>query len=93
MVALLARTPSSPVLPGRCLDSSPRFIADRVSSGIGLETSILFAKEGASVLLSDISQPALEKAAAKVKQLVPNAPRVEIFVSLSLVLSIKPTPH
>jgi NAD(P)-dependent dehydrogenase (short-subunit alcohol dehydrogenase family) len=54
-----------------------------MSSGIGLETSILFAKEGASVLLSDISQPALEKAAAKVKQLVPNAPRVEIFVSLS----------
>lgn len=49
------------------------------AGGIGLETSILFAKEGASVLLSDISQPALEKAAAKVKQLVPNAPRVEIF--------------
>ncbi|KAL6362984.1 hypothetical protein LRP88_02384 [Fusarium phalaenopsidis] len=45
------------------------------AGGIGLETSILFAKEGASVLLSDISQPALEKAAAKVKQLVPNAPR------------------
>lgn len=49
-------------------------------SGIGLETSILFAKEGASILMSDISQPALEKAAAKVKQLVPNAPRVEILV-------------
>ncbi|KLO81139.1 short-chain alcohol dehydrogenase [Fusarium fujikuroi] len=47
--------------------------------GIGLETSILFAKEGASILMSDISQPALEKAAAKVKQLVPNAPRVEIL--------------
>lgn len=30
--------------------------------------------------MSDISQPALEKAAAKVKQLVPNAPRVEILV-------------
>jgi len=49
-------------------------------SGIGLETSILFAKEGASILMSDISQPALEKAAAKVKQLVPDAPRVEILV-------------
>ncbi|KAK2936835.1 Short-chain dehydrogenase/reductase SDR [Fusarium oxysporum f. sp. vasinfectum] len=47
--------------------------------GIGLETSILFAKEGASILMSDISQPALEKAAAKVKQLVPDAPRVEIL--------------
>lgn len=53
------------------------------SSGIGLETSILFAKEGASVLMSDISQPALEKALAKVKQLVPHARRVEIVVSIS----------
>ncbi|KAH6980891.1 hypothetical protein BGZ61DRAFT_475780 [Ilyonectria robusta] len=49
------------------------------AGGIGLETSILFAKEGASVLMSDISLPALEKAAAKVKQLVPDAARVEIF--------------
>ncbi|CEJ90399.1 Putative Short-chain dehydrogenase/reductase family protein [[Torrubiella] hemipterigena] len=48
------------------------------AGGIGLETAILFAKEGASVLLSDISTPALEKALAKVKQLVPNAPRVEV---------------
>lgn len=30
--------------------------------------------------MSDVSQPALEKAAAKVKQLVPNAARVEILV-------------
>jgi NAD(P)-dependent dehydrogenase (short-subunit alcohol dehydrogenase family) len=52
--------------------------------GIGLETSILFAKEGASVLMSDISQPALAKAIAKVQQLVPMAPRLEIMV--------KPTP-
>jgi len=47
------------------------------AGGIGLETSILFAREGASVLMSDISEPALEKALAKVKQLVPNAARVE----------------
>jgi NAD(P)-dependent dehydrogenase (short-subunit alcohol dehydrogenase family) len=45
--------------------------------GIGLETSILFAREGASVLMADISEPALEKALAKVKQLVPQAVRVE----------------
>ncbi|KAH7126383.1 hypothetical protein B0J13DRAFT_148129 [Dactylonectria estremocensis] len=49
------------------------------AGGIGLETSILFAREGASILMSDISLPALEKAAAKVKQLIPDAPRVEIF--------------
>jgi NAD(P)-dependent dehydrogenase (short-subunit alcohol dehydrogenase family) len=42
-------------------------------SGIGLETSILFAREGASVLMCDISAPALEKALAKVKEIVPNA--------------------
>jgi hypothetical protein len=57
-------------------------------SGIGLETSILFAKEGANVLLSDVSQPALDKAVAKVKQLVPNAGRVETKVLLQ-----PPPPH
>lgn len=30
--------------------------------------------------MTDISQPALEKALAKVKQLVPRAPRIEILV-------------
>jgi len=43
------------------------------AAGIGLETSILFAREGASVLMCDISAPALEKALAKVKEIVPNA--------------------
>ena len=46
-------------------------------SGIGLETTILFAREGASVLMADISAPALEKALAKVKEVVPSAPRLE----------------
>ncbi|KAI0393065.1 hypothetical protein F5Y17DRAFT_433981 [Xylariaceae sp. FL0594] len=50
------------------------------AGGIGLETSILFAKEGANVLMADISGPALEKAKAKVLQLVPNAGRVETIV-------------
>uniref|UniRef100_L2FWF4 Short-chain dehydrogenase reductase family protein n=1 Tax=Colletotrichum fructicola (strain Nara gc5) TaxID=1213859 RepID=L2FWF4_COLFN len=43
------------------------------AGGIGLETSILFAKEGASVMMADISAPALDKAKAKVIQLVPTA--------------------
>ncbi|KAI8958325.1 NAD(P)-binding protein [Daldinia sp. FL1419] len=47
------------------------------AGGIGLETSILFAKEGANVLMVDISGPALEKARAKVLQLVPQVGRVE----------------
>ncbi|KAK8104495.1 NAD(P)-binding protein [Apiospora kogelbergensis] len=50
------------------------------AGGIGLETSILFAKEGASILMTDVSEPALAKAKAKVTQLVPNAPRVETMV-------------
>jgi NAD(P)-dependent dehydrogenase (short-subunit alcohol dehydrogenase family) len=55
-------------------------LSTRVNSGIGLETSILFAKEGANVLMADISAPALEKAKAKLLQLVPNASRVETTV-------------
>ncbi|KAI8627807.1 hypothetical protein F5Y19DRAFT_155753 [Xylariaceae sp. FL1651] len=50
------------------------------AGGIGLETSILFAKEGANVLMADISGPALEKAKAKLLQLVPNASRVETII-------------
>ncbi|KAI0384418.1 NAD(P)-binding protein [Hypomontagnella monticulosa] len=50
------------------------------AGGIGLETSILFAKEGANVMMVDISGPALEKAKAKVLQLVPNASRVETMI-------------
>uniref|UniRef100_A0A0B7KQS6 Glucose 1-dehydrogenase n=1 Tax=Bionectria ochroleuca TaxID=29856 RepID=A0A0B7KQS6_BIOOC len=52
-------------------------IVTGAGGGIGLETCILFAKEGANVLMADISEPALEKALAKVKQLVPGAGRVE----------------
>jgi len=48
-----------------------------VFSGIGLETSILFAKEGANVLMTDLQPAALETAVKKVLQLVPNAGRVE----------------
>lgn len=55
-------------------------IVTGAAGGIGLETSILFAKEGASVLMADISAPALEKALAKVKILVPGAVRVETIV-------------
>ncbi|EED19641.1 short-chain dehydrogenase/reductase family protein, putative [Talaromyces stipitatus ATCC 10500] len=47
------------------------------AGGIGLETSILFAREGASVLMADISEPALATALAKVKSLAPSSARVE----------------
>lgn len=48
--------------------------------GIGLETCILFAREGANVVMADISAPALEKASDKLKQLVPSHHKVETFV-------------
>lgn len=47
--------------------------------GIGLETTILFAREGASVLMADLSQPALDTALAKVHSHVPSPPRLETF--------------
>ncbi|KXJ93690.1 NAD(P)-binding protein [Microdochium bolleyi] len=50
------------------------------AGGIGLETAILFAKEGANVLLADISAPALDKAKAKVKQLVPSVGSLESII-------------
>ncbi|RDA88347.1 hypothetical protein CP532_5634 [Ophiocordyceps camponoti-leonardi (nom. inval.)] len=68
----MASTASSGRLAGK------NAVITGAAGGIGLETSILFAKEGANVLLADISGPALEKALAKVKQLVPSAARVEV---------------
>lgn len=53
------------------------YFIDVSISGIGLETTILFAREGASVLMADISVPALEKASVTVREHVPYANRVE----------------
>ncbi|OQV01978.1 hypothetical protein CLAIMM_07245 [Cladophialophora immunda] len=61
--------------PGRLAGKNA--IITGAAGGIGLETTILFAREGASVLMADISEPALERAVAKVKELVPNPPRLE----------------
>lgn len=49
--------------------------------GIGLETTILFAREGASVLMADISEPALATALEKVHTLLPSHPRIETIRS------------
>ncbi|KAI1626883.1 glucose 1-dehydrogenase [Exophiala viscosa] len=60
--------------PGRLAGKNA--IITGAAGGIGLETTILFAKEGASVLMTDISEPALAKAIEKVKEIVPDAPRL-----------------
>ncbi|KAJ4297476.1 hypothetical protein N0V90_005368 [Kalmusia sp. IMI 367209] len=51
------------------------------AGGIGLETCILFAREGANVLLSDISGPALDKAIEKLKAAVPDAKKLETKIT------------
>jgi len=51
------------------------------AGGIGLETSILFVREGASVLLVDISEPALTRAISRVHELLPSPlSKAETFV-------------
>ena len=51
---------------------SLHFHSHTFDSGIGLETTILFLREGASVLMTDISESGLSKAMAKAKELSPH---------------------
>lgn len=53
--------------------SGKNCIITGAAGGIGLETSILFAQNGANVLLSDVNAPALSTALERVKSLVPDA--------------------
>ena len=51
------------------------------AGGIGLETTILFLREGCSVLMADISQPALDAAVKKIAKVLPNGhPRVTTII-------------
>ncbi|KAL7267129.1 hypothetical protein RUND412_010296 [Rhizina undulata] len=59
--------------------SGKNCIVTGAAGGIGLESAILLAKNGASVLMADVNAAALEKALATVKELVPADARVETF--------------
>ncbi|KAG9034321.1 hypothetical protein FRB95_013357 [Tulasnella sp. JGI-2019a] len=58
-------------------------------SGIGLETSLLFAQEGADLVLADINLPAVESVSALIKERYPNAKARPIKCDVSKEAEIK----
>lgn len=54
-----------------CAYASHRYLI--LGSGIGLESSILFAQEGATVLLVDVNLEGAQKAVDLIKKRLPNA--------------------
>ncbi|EGO01632.1 hypothetical protein SERLA73DRAFT_177048 [Serpula lacrymans var. lacrymans S7.3] len=58
-------------------------------SGIGLESSLLFAQEGANVLLADINLAAVEKATALVQQRFPNIKALAVKADVGKEADIK----
>lgn len=58
-------------------------------SGIGLESSILFAQEGAHVLLADVNEEAAKKGAALITDRYPNVKATAVKVDVSKESDIK----
>jgi len=68
-------------MPGRLAHKSA--IITGAGSGIGLESSILFAQEGANVLLVDVNFAAAEKAAKLVQERSPNTRAIPFKADVS----------
>ncbi|KIO27091.1 hypothetical protein M407DRAFT_243447 [Tulasnella calospora MUT 4182] len=64
-------------------------IVTGAGSGIGLETSLLFAQEGANVFLADINQKAVEDAVAVISQRWPNVTATSIKCDVSKEADVK----
>ncbi|KAI0036023.1 short-chain dehydrogenase [Vararia minispora EC-137] len=58
-------------------------------SGIGMEASILFAQEGASILLADINLVAIEKVAALISSRSPNVKAIALKTDVSKEADIR----
>ncbi|KAG8934343.1 hypothetical protein FRC01_003591 [Tulasnella sp. 417] len=64
-------------------------IVTGAGSGIGLETSLLFAQEGANVFLADINQKAVEDAVTVISQRWPNVTATPIKCDVSKEADVK----
>lgn len=60
-----------------------------ISSGIGLETSLQFAAEGARVVLSDVNEAAVNKAAEVVRERFPTSEAIAVKCDVSKEAEIK----
>ncbi|KAF8533114.1 hypothetical protein BDD12DRAFT_675004, partial [Trichophaea hybrida] len=63
--------------------SGKNCIITGAAGGIGLETSILFAQNGANVLMSDINQQQLDKAIQTVTKFAPDATLASFVCDIS----------
>ncbi|KAG8924897.1 hypothetical protein FRC02_010125 [Tulasnella sp. 418] len=66
-------------------------IVTGAGSGIGLETSIVFAQEGAHVILADINVTAAEAAASQIKERSPDVKAIAVKCDVSKESDIKDT--
>ncbi|KAF8665569.1 hypothetical protein AX16_000028 [Volvariella volvacea WC 439] len=66
-------------------------IVTGAGSGIGLESSILFAQEGANVVLADINLEAAEKAAASIRKKYPNVKVIAVKTDVGKEADVKAT--
>lgn len=74
-------------MPGRLLNKAA--LITGAGSGIGLETSLLFASEGANVVLVDINIKAAESVAALIATRYPNVKGIAIKVDVGVEQEIK----